>query len=405
MTNPKLREVQAHSVQYEGQPVVLLRDPLRLTDATIAVPRPLAPMLALMDGTRDEPSLEAAFRVRTGLRVAPGLMSKLVGDLDEALLLDNARFAQARALALQTFHNAPMRPLTVDGDSLSRDPDEAEEQLRAFDEALSPAGPELPAQPVRGLVSPHIDYQRGGAVYAEVWRAACGAVNDAELAIIFGTDHQGSAGSLTLTRQSYATPWGILPTDESIVDSLALALGHESAFAEELHHRTEHSIELAAVWLHYSRDRKPIPTVPILCGHFGEFIAGGGDPGEQEAFTLALEVLRDAMSERRTVVVAAGDLAHVGPAFGDRLGLDFIGRAQQQNADQQLLGSICTGDATAFYEQIKAEGDRRHVCGLPPIYLALSLLQDAIGSPAGYAICPADARGTSVVTIAGALLS
>jgi AmmeMemoRadiSam system protein B len=339
------------------------------------------------------------------MRVAPGLTSKLVDDLDEALLLDNARFTQAQALALQAYRDAAMRPLTVDGDSLSRDPDEAEDQLRAFDEALSPEISQLPGQPVRGLVSPHIDYERGGAVYAEVWRAASDAVNEAELAIILGTDHQGAAGNLTLTRQSYATPWGMLPTDGSIVDSLASALGEESAYAEELHHRTEHSIELVAVWLHYTRNGRAIPTVPVLCGHFGEFIAGGGDPGEHEAYSLALEVLRDAISARRTIVVAAGDLAHVGPAFGDGSGLDLIGRAQQQNADGRLLESVCTGDAAGFYKQIKEEGDRRHICGLPPIYLTLRLLQNAIGIPAGYAICPADARGTSVVTIAGALLS
>jgi hypothetical protein len=53
---------------------------------------------------------------------------------------------------------------------------------------------------------------------------------------------------------------------------------------------------------------------------------------------------------------------------------------------------------------LQAEGDRRHVCGLPPIYLTLRLLDEAQGEPAGYALCPADVQGTSVVTIAGVLL-
>ena len=47
----------------------------------------------------------------------------------------------------------------------------------------------------------------------------------------------------------------------------------------------------------------------------------------------------------------------------------------------------------AFFENLKAEGDRRHVCGLPPIYLALRLLGEVSGEPAGYAQCPADPQG------------
>jgi AmmeMemoRadiSam system protein B len=222
--------------------------------------------------------------------------------------------------------------------------------------------------------------------------------------IMFGTDHQGSAGTLTLTRQSYATPWGVIPTDAPVVDALARALGEEASLAEELHHRGEHSIELAAAWLHFVRDGAPVHMVPILCGHFGTFVEGHLDPAKHEPFAVAVRVLREVMHSRKTLVVAAADLAHVGPAFGDPYGLDFIGKAQVRNADERLLETVYAGDARAFFEQLQAEGDRRHVCGLPPIYLTLRLLDEAQGEPAGYALCPADVQGTSVVTIAGVLL-
>jgi len=61
------------------------------------------------------------------------------------------------------------------------------------------------------LVSPHIDYARGGPVYAHVWK-------------------------LTLTRQHYATPFGVLPTAREVVETLAGAMGAETAFAGELYH-------------------------------------------------------------------------------------------------------------------------------------------------------------------------
>lgn len=406
--NPKLREIEAHPIQYQGEQMILLRDPLHLTDAQLAIPRPLAPLLGLMDGTRDEAALEIALQIRAGVRLAPGLMSNLLADLDTALLLDNERFAQAKAEVLRSYREAPFRPMTIDGAGFSSKPDLARAQLQAYVDALPPfsqTAEEVAAQaPIRGLISPHIDYQRGGPVYAEVWRAAAQAAREADLVIVLGTDHQGSEGTLTLTRQSYGTPWGVLPTEVSVVDALAEELGEDAVFAEELHHQGEHSIELAAVWLHFMREGEPVPMVPILCGHFGAFVAGSPDPAEYEPFDRAERVLREVMASRRTLVVAAADLAHMGPAFGDLYGLDAIGCSRLRSADERLLETVYAGDAAAFFGELRDEGDRRHVCGLPPIYLTLRLLGDTSGEPTGYALCPADQQGMSFVTIAGVIL-
>ena len=400
---PKLREVEAVPIQHEGQDMILLRDPLRLSQHSIAVPRPLGPLLALMDGTRDAAALETALRLRAGVRLAPGLISKLLADLDEALLLSNERSDLARAQVLRAYREAPCRPMTtVDGSGAGEDPAQASSLLQGYLDALPPAP--TPARVPRGLISPHIDYQRGGEVYAEVWRTAAQAASAAELVIIFGTDHQGGDATLTLTRQSYATPFGILPTDQEVVDLLSESLGEDAVFAEELSHRGEHSIELAAIWLHFIRNKEPVPVLPILCGHFGSFVSGERHPSAHEPFAQALDVLQRVMASRRTLVVAAADLAHVGPAFGDPYAVDFVGKAQLRQADERLLQSVYAGAATAFFEQLKAEGDRRHVCGLPPIYLTLRLLGECAGEPAGYAVCPADVQGTSFVTIAGAVL-
>ncbi|MFN2226074.1 MAG: AmmeMemoRadiSam system protein B [Anaerolineae bacterium] len=400
----KIREIQIHPIQHQGQEMLLLRDPLALSDASIAIPRPLAPLLALMDGTRDAAEMEAALQVRAGVRLAPGLMDKLLLDLDAAYLLDNERFAAARAAALEAYRAAPFRALTLDGSSFAPRSDLAGAQLQGYVDALPPAEPAGKAGAIRGLVSPHIDYQRGGPVYAEVWRAAAQAAREAELAIILGTDHQGDLGTVTPTRQSYATPWGVLPTAGAVVEALAEALGEETAFAEELNHRSEHSIELAAVWLHFMRGGEPVPLVPVLCGSFAAFVAGEANPAEHPPFAAAIEVLGKAMAGHRCLVVAAADLAHVGPAFGDRHGLDFVARAQQRSADERLLAAVYAGDHADFFAQIRDEGDRRNVCGLPPIYLALRLLGQVRGRPAGYAQCPADPQGLSFVTIAGVIL-
>ena len=47
---PKLRSVHIQPIQHQGQAMLMLTDPLGLSTTTIAVPRPLGPVLMLMDG-------------------------------------------------------------------------------------------------------------------------------------------------------------------------------------------------------------------------------------------------------------------------------------------------------------------------------------------------------------------
>jgi AmmeMemoRadiSam system protein B len=197
----------------------------------------------------------------------------------------------------------------------------------------------------------------------------------------------------------------VLPTATDVVDAVSDAIGQDFAFEEELHHIGEHSVELAAVWLHHVRDRQPIELVPILCGSFQHFISTPFEPDADPTFTRALEALKGALEGRNALIVAAGDLAHVGPAFGDSTPVDFAGRARLAAADDALIDTICAGDSGALYRQIEAENDRRNVCGLAPIYLALRLLGETCGERAGYERCPADPNNSSWVSICGVALT
>jgi AmmeMemoRadiSam system protein B len=401
---PKLRAIEAHLVQHGGQPAILLRDPLRLSDQVFFLRPQLGLLLELCDGTRDESELRAALAVRAGLRLTPTVLEQILAQLDNALLLDNERFAQAYTAALQEFRAAPWRPLGLAGVNYPADPGALGDMLQRYVDSAPDTGQPTDDGPIRGLVSPHIDYQRGGPVYAQVWGKVAEAVREAEIAIIFGTNHLSGEEGLTLTRQHYATPWGVLPTARHIVDAVAQAMGDEAAFQDELDHSVEHSIELAAIWLHYllgDRRDSPCELVPILCGLFQRFVTGDNQPRQDFAMSAAIEALRAATTSSRTIVVAAGDLAHVGPAFGDSYPIDFVGRARLTTADQQLMATICTGDAEAFFQAVKEEQDRRRICGLPPIYLTLRYLDGAKGEVSGYMHCPADQRSTSLVSICG----
>jgi AmmeMemoRadiSam system protein B len=399
--NPKLRPIQIIPMMHQGQRALMLRDPLRLTDRVMVVPQELGPVLALMDGTRTLNEVRASLMVRTGIRVTNGELAHIAEQLDEALLLQNERFLEACDAALTRYHQRPFRHPSSAGASYPSDSDE----LLAMLDAYLDGAVDKSSFKGRGLVSPHIDYERGGPVYAEVWGKMADVVRQTDVAVILGTDHNGSEGLLTLTRQHYATPYGVLPTATGVVDAMASVIGPGLAFKEELHHISEHSVELAAVWLHHVRDRQPIELVPILTGSFQHFINTPLEPRTDPTFAKALEALKKALDGRTALIVAAGDLAHVGPAFGDAVPVDFSGRARLAAADDALIGTICTGDAEAFYRQIEAEDDRRNVCGLAPIYLTLRLLGETSGERAGYDRCPADRKGTSWVSICGVTLN
>jgi AmmeMemoRadiSam system protein B len=401
---PKLRAVDARPVIHQGRHFVLLRDPLQLSDKTLLVPQLLAPALTLCDGTREDANaLSIALEIRFGLRIEPSFIDQFLVALDEALLLDNDRFAQAKERALAEYRRSPFRPPALAGRSYPADANELRRLLASYMDQAADVSSLPPSSEVRGLVSPHIDYERGGTVYARVWKRAQEMVREAELVVLLGTDHYGGDSLITLTRQNYATPFGVLPTARELVELAAKAIGEEVAFAGELNHRGEHSIELAAVWLHYIREGKSVELLPVLCGSFHRSTCGDADPQDDPAIKGLLEVLKKSIEGRRAIVVAAADLSHVGPAFGGPP-IDLSGRARLKEADGELIDRICAGDAQGFLAAIKRSEDRNNVCGVSPIYLALKAIERAQGEQVAYDRCPADENNTSLVSICGVVL-
>lgn len=403
---PKLRLIDMQPVDQGGRTAIMLSDPLMVSDKTLLIPRQLAPLLVLCDGTRDISALRAALAARFGMPLTQETLERAISALDEALFFDNERFAQAHAEALAAYRTAPYRPSPLAGQSYPQDPDTLRQFLDAAWEVAGSNPPTATPATGRGLVSPHIDYRRGALVYAAVWKQAREMARAADLVIFFGTDHHGGEGAIIPTRQHYATPLGVLPTDQRIVDALAAAISPdnpEAAFDDELHHRNEHSIELAAVWLQHARQGQPCDVVPILCGSFARYVRGEADPAQDATFNALLDTLRAQMAGRQTLVVAAADLSHVGPAFGGQP-VSLTGRAQLQEHDDRIIQRICAGDAAGFMAAMQETGDCYNVCGLPPIYLTLRLLGDTRGTRIEYDRCPADEQNTSWVTICGILL-
>lgn len=405
---PKLRTIDLQPQTHQGETYLMLQDPLALSEQSILLPQAIAPLLAYFDGERTIAEIASVYGNQIGASIAPEMVQSLVAALDECYLLDNERAEAARLAVVQAFEPGHARPMLIADRGYPADVHELHEFLNGYLPAPEPArngdGPTgRQTQRYSGLLSPHIDYPRGGPIYGQVWQTVAENVQEAEAVVIFATNHY-STEPFTLTRQPYATPYGVLPNDPTLNHALRQALGDRNAFAGEMRHRQEHSIELVAVWLHHMRGGQACPIVPILCGGLHDYILDNKSPAEHEQVAAVLETVADHMHDRRILVVASGDLAHVGPAFRGKP-LTAETRRTLRAADEELLDAMRLGDAEGFFQTISAVKDRNNVCGVMPIYLTMKLLNQMQGTIrgelTGYAECPADAQNTSVVTIAG----
>jgi len=402
---PKLRSLETLPIQHRGEPMILLRDPHGLTEQVALIPRLAAHVLSLCDGARTIDEVADEFHARTGRAIDPARITDLLHQLDAALLLDSPRFAAHRRAVEDGFRKQPRRAPAHAGASY---PDRPAALARYLDQqALRPTGPGSPAarrsraEGARALISPHIDMHRGGGAYAHAFRPLLEARERPEVVVVFGTDHHGLSEPFTLTAKWYDTPLGAVPTDVVAVERLGRALGR-GVFAEELHHRREHSIEFQAVWLRHVYGEHCPPMIPVLCGSLHEHVAARTDPASDPDVTRFLDVLREAIGGRRALVIAGADLAHVGPQFGDEAGLGARERAALRRADADALAAAARGDAPAFFQSIAAVDDRNRVCGLAPIYATLRLLEGTglSGQQVAYDQCAADEAQESFVSIA-----
>ncbi len=392
---PKLRNLNVSAAVRGGRSGVLLSDPLKLSDKVMFVPSPLSYVLGHMNGRRTLRELAVALQLRTGYILPLSAIEELVRELDEALFLENERFLAAYRRALEDYRRAPTRELAFAGESYPEDPGELEEMFRN----LMPEEEEAPPLRARGLITPHIDFQRGGRVYGRTWAAARKALEGAELFVILGIDHHSEGADFTLTLKDFRTPWGVAPAARDEILMLGEVLGEE-AFRDELHHRSEHSVEFALLWLHYLK--RDIKILPVLCGSFQRFLEAGRDPQEDPKIGKFIEALRALPPS--TFLVAAGDLSHVGPAFGDALPLGLLEKVKIKSFDEELMKIICEGEARDLFLKMKAEGMEKKVCGFPAFYILKAVLEGSKGIKVDYEQCPADERGTSVVSVCGMLL-
>ncbi len=355
----------------------VLHDGLRLSAIQFTLTDWQVNWVRLFNGSRTLTEIqEEGSRLVGGQPVPLAVFHDLVHKLDDALFLDTPRF---RAVA-----DAAVRPTCCFNDA---DP----EQLRRQVEGLftGPAGPGLPSAAVdnqlRAVLTPHMDYPRGGTAYGHAFKAVAEHTTTS-LFLVVGTSHYSHA-RFTLTRKHFRTPLGVVPTDDRFIDRLVAAYGPGLFDDEWQAHFPEHSIELEVVLLQYLfAGRRDLRIVPLVVGSFGDCVATGADPSAQEDVARMVAALREAESATAEPVcyVISGDLAHIGPKFGDERLVHDAQLLHSRAQDQALVRHAEAIDLSGYFGLIAAEQDERRICGLPPTWTVLAAARPSAGKLLAY---------------------
>lgn len=387
MEYPKLNPIEAFPVEHEGQRVICLRDPNRVSEKVMLISPETVFIISLFDGINSREEIQAKCEERFGERVPSEEMEQLINQLDDALFLDSKKFKEYNNKIVEDFHSSIIRPSSQAGLSYPKDIVELNSWFQKFfDEARDSDTYVRPVGTLKGLISPHIDFTRGGHLYAKAYRELHEGC-EADTYIIFGTSHYAEVDNpFILTRKSFETPLGISDTNNELIDSLVRDCNWD-LFDGEIAHRTEHSIEFQVAVLQYVlREKKNYKIVPILCNSFYNLVQEGKSPLEDKRISLFLESLSKIISELgdRAFIIAGVDMAHVGPKFGDRDKVDDITLRKIWERDINSLEYTERLDAEGFYRSVEEEKDWRKICGLSSIYATLNTLQAKRGVLLGY---------------------
>jgi MEMO1 family protein len=384
MTLPALRALDIFPVEQRGQRFFCLRDPAGFVDEQLLLSPQACFIACHLDGKKDIADMQYIFARQFGGQLLFSQdLQNLVASLDDYGFLQTERFATLRRHVEETFTSAAIRPAYLAGKSY---PDQAE-QLRVFLESFfckdggpgeRPTAHDREQASLRCLIAPHIDFHRGGHAYAHGYLRLFRAGRP-ELVFLFGVAHVAPPVPFILTKKHFATPFGILETDQDIVQRLASACCWDP-YAYETVHRTEHSLEFQAVMLAYLFGSQ-VRIVPILCGIFGPELAST-PPVIPEAVTVFLDTCRDIVKAepRRVCVIAGADLAHVGRRFGDAFDIDGAIVRAIDRRDREDLQEVVANNPEGFYQSVMKDGNQRRVCGLNCIYATLHTVYGLVHS-------------------------
>ncbi|MCD6279486.1 MEMO1 family protein [Candidatus Micrarchaeota archaeon] len=180
-----------------------------------------------------------------------------------------------------------------------------------------------------GILCPHAGYMYSGHVAAYSYVSAIDDIKRAETIIVIGPNHTGIGGEISLSREKWSTPLGMLSVDDELVAMISDGI----IKVDESAHVQEHSVEVQLPFIQYINPNAML--VPICMK----------DQSIKSAEHLAKKIIEaEDKSKRKLFIVASSDLSHYVPSD--------IG----EKTDKFVLESVVKLDVNEFYDRLSESG-------------------------------------------------
>jgi len=381
---PALRhDLEAMPVEHEGKPMFVLRDLEGLSEKPMALSAGALAVASLLNGRNSASDIKIIFAKHSGAFLSSVEILGIAENLKTAGLLETPEIEARRRQAMKDFLNNPARSCVLKDTMYPSGILELSGFLAKFFAGTGmPAGfpvetPKYRSSPA-GIFCPHADFQRAGAVYAQVY-GALSEFSPPDVIVALGTAHARPNSPWVMTKKDYETPYGPVKCDAELYQEIRNQLWYDP-LEEEWVHRREHSLELQAVWLKYIwRDKTPA-WAPVLCSNFERF-ASDRPPSAASAMEGALSKIGSVLAGRvkrgqKIMILAGVDMSHKGPRFGDEGDLGEEELKQIEADDRISLGYALNLEADKFYMSVAAGGNKRRICGLSGLYTAVRWIKD-----------------------------
>jgi hypothetical protein len=232
-----------------------------------------------------------------------------------------------------------MRPTAVAGSFYPADAGELTRALeRCFAACAGPADGPAP----RALICPHAGYIYSGASAA----AACASVPEdsrIETVVIIGPNHTGLGPPVSISdSDEWATPFGAVPVDRALGESLAAAF--PAASFDSLAHAREHSIEVQLPLLQFRLGR-PFGILPIVLG------LPASSSGHEVCAGLG-RALAEVAAPDRTLLLASTDMSH------------YLSASDARRRDRAAIDAVLALDSADLVRAVRQNGIS--MCGVMP---------------------------------------
>jgi len=263
-------------------------------------------------------------------------------------------------------------------------PSDATETLAFFRNAFdSLPSDELPPVPKKssliGVVTPHIDFRVSLRAYAAAFRPL---LNEplADTYLILGVGHR-SPLEWNLDHRDYVTPLGRATCAKKLIDQLVTRTDPTRHFFHEAHNG-EHSIEFALLWLqalhrlHPSKSTTGFQFIPLLCGGLHSYVEDQVEWKDLKDFhrlsrSLTTLFKKFPPGDKLRIIVSI-DGCHLGPRFHHPFQVTPALLRATAWWEEQLWAHVAKGDARAFLDWFRQEGNDRYFDGVGALALLLA---------------------------------